>query len=69
MSYSNPATQDDVDKLENKLTKKLDFVLEKLDWLIGKYKSHDEEHTLLNGSVNDLTDRVEKVENKLGISP
>ena len=40
---------------------------EKLDWLIGKYKSHDEEHTLINGKLSEHSVRLEIAEDKLGI--
>jgi hypothetical protein len=40
---------------------------EKLDWLIGKYKGHDDEHTLVNGKLSEHSDRLEVVEEKLGI--
>lgn len=58
-------------KFEEKLVpveKKLIGIDEKLDWLIGKYKNHDEEHTLLNGKVSEHSDRLEIVEEKLGIT-
>lgn len=50
------------------MQKRLVTVDEKLDWLIGKYKSHDEEHTLISGSLSDHSDRLEVVEDKLGIT-
>jgi len=57
-------------KFEEKLSpvrQKLQGVDEKLDWLIGAYKKFDEELTLLSDRVSNHTDRLEIVENKLGI--
>ncbi|MEK7129966.1 MAG: hypothetical protein AAB803_03015 [Patescibacteria group bacterium] len=47
---------------------KIDTLDEKLDWLMGKYQAHDEEHTLLNGKVSDHSDRLEVIEEKLSIT-
>lgn len=63
---SNYVTQEHFDEV---IKEKFDQVMEKLDWLIGKYKAHDEEHTLLNGRVSDHSDRLEIIEEKLGITP
>ena len=49
--------------LHNELAK-LD---EKLDWLMGKYKDLDEEHILITGRLSENTDRLETVEQRLGI--
>lgn len=57
------------DEVIKKLDKKFDLVMQKLDWLVGKYKAHDEEHTLLNGQVSDHSDRIEVIEGKLSITP
>jgi len=54
-------------QVEKKL-KKLDWILEKLDWLIGKHRDHEEEHTLISGKLSEHSDRLEKVEDKLGIT-
>lgn len=48
---------------------KIQDILEKLDWLIGKYNTHDEEHTLINGQLSDHSDRLEVIEQKVGITP
>jgi hypothetical protein len=53
--------------VQEKLTK-LDKLSDQMDWLIGKYKSHDEEHTLLNGQVSEHSDRLETIEEKLHIT-
>ncbi len=55
------------DQVIGKVDEKLDKMSKQLDWLIGKYQTHDEEHTLLNGRVSDHSDRLEVVEEKLGI--
>ena len=55
------------DKILEKL-KKLDVVTEKLDWLMGKYRNHDEEHTLLNNKVSEHSDQLEVINEKLGIT-
>lgn len=59
-----------IGKISEKLKKldKIDKISEQLDWLIGKYKAHDEEHTLLNGRVSDHSDRLEVIEEKLSIT-
>ncbi len=54
-------TKDHFDKV---IREKFDAVMEKLDWLIGKYRAHDEEHTLLNGQVSDHSDRLEKLKER-----
>lgn len=46
---------------------KLDKIMEQLDWLVGKYRNHEEEHTLLNGKVAEHSDRIEVIEEKIGI--
>lgn len=46
---------------------KFNQVIEKLDWLIGKYNAHDEEHVLLNNKVSEHSDQLEVINNKLGI--
>lgn len=68
MSYSNPVTQKDIHDLEEKLAKKYDNIMVKMDWLIGEYKKHDEEHVLLNNRLSNHNDRLEKIEEKIGIS-
>lgn len=68
MPYSNPATQKDIDELETRLGKKIDKLQEGMDWLIGKYRAHDEEHVLLNGRVSDHSDRIDVIERKLAIT-
>lgn len=55
-----------IEKIQEKLAK-LDKLAEQMDWLIGKYKGHDEEHTLLNGKVSEHSDRLEVIEEKLHI--
>ena len=51
------------------IKEKFDKVMEKLDWLIGKHKAHDEEHTLLNNKVSEHSDQLEVINTKLGIQP
>lgn len=50
------------------ISQKLQTVDEKLDWLIGKYQSHDEEHILINGKLSDHSDRLETIEERMGIA-
>ena len=40
---------------------------DQLDWIVGKYKGHDEEHTLLNHRVSEHSDELELINAKLGI--
>lgn len=54
--------------LDQILKEKFDKVLEKLDWLIGKYSAHEEEHTLLNNKVSEHSDNLEVINDKLGIT-
>lgn len=70
MSIQNYVTQEHFDEAIDKITIKLntlDVLLEKLDWLMGKYRDHDEEHTLLNSKVSEHSDNLEIVNEKLGI--
>jgi hypothetical protein len=53
---------DDVDK-------KLSWIIEKIDWLIGKHQAHEEEHTLLNNNVSEHSNQLEVINAKLGIRP
>ena len=41
---------------------------EKLDWLMGKYKELVEEHTLFTGRLSENTDRLETIEQRMGIT-
>lgn len=66
----SPLTKDYLDQtLDAKLKELKQSLEEKLDWLIGKYKSHDEEHTLMSGQLSEHSDRLEIIEQKVGISP
>lgn len=58
-----------IDEINTKLKKldKIEVVIEKLDWLMGKYRDHEEEHTLLNHRVSEHSDQIEEINNKLGI--
>lgn len=47
--------------------KKLDKVSEQMDWLIGKYRDHEEEHTLVNNKLAEHSDNLELINTKLGI--
>ncbi len=51
----------------NKKLDKLNKISEQLDWLVGKYQGHDEEHTLLNNKVSEQSNNLELVNQKLGI--
>lgn len=64
MPTQNYVTTDYFDKV---LKEKFDKVMEKLDWLIGKYRSHEEEHILLNNKVSEHSDNLEEINQKLGI--
>ncbi len=57
-----------IGKIQEKLAK-LDKVSEQMDWLVGKYRGHEEEHTLLNGKVSEHSDMLEIINEKLGIQP
>ena len=56
-------------RIREDLTKELQRLDDKLDWLIGAYKKFDEEQTLLNGKVSNHTDNLEVINEKLGIQP
>ena len=47
---------------------KLDKLSEQVDWLVGKYQDHEEEHTLLNSKVSEHSDNLEIINGKLGIT-
>ena len=55
------------EKIDHKLDK-LDKLSEQMDWLIGKYQTHDEEHTLINNTLSDHSDNLEIINGKLGIT-
>lgn len=54
-------------KLQEDIRTGLNPLNEKLDWIIGKYQSHDEEHILLNGKVSEHSDDIEVIKQKLHI--
>ena len=56
-----------IEKIEKKFNK-IDKMSEQLDWLVGKYQGHEEEHTLLNNKVSEHTDNLEIINGKLGIT-
>lgn len=58
-----------IEKIHEKLNKldKLDKLSEQMDWLIGKYEAHDQEHELLNYRVSEHSDNLETINQKLGI--
>lgn len=58
---------DTMNRIEKKL-EKLDWIAEKVDWLVGKYKGHDEEHILVTGRLSENTDRLEIIEQRMGIT-
>ncbi len=68
--YKAFATKDDLQEVKKKiegLDNKVTGLDEKMDWLVGKYKGHDEEHILITGRLSENTDRLETVEQRLGI--
>lgn len=63
-------TEERFDDTMNRIEKKLetlDWIKEKLDWLVGKYKGHDEEHILVTSRLSDHSDRLETIEQRTGI--
>lgn len=58
-----------IGEIKSKLIKldKIEVAIEKLDWLMGKYRDHDEEHTLLNNKVSEHSDNLELINAKVGI--
>lgn len=42
-------------------------VLSRLDWLIGRYKKFEDEHTILTGSYSDVQVRLDGHEKRIGI--
>lgn len=46
---------------------KLNKMSDQLDWIVGKYKGHDEEHTLLNHRLSEHSDNLDTINTKLGI--
>lgn len=52
------------DSLDNKLRSLKQSLEEKLDWIIGEYKKHDEDHTIIGGKLSELEERMEIVEQK-----
>ncbi|MFH0749841.1 MAG: hypothetical protein V1917_02925 [Candidatus Gottesmanbacteria bacterium] len=56
-----------IEKIEKKV-EKLDKMSEQLDYLVGQYRGHEEEHTLLNNKVSEHSDNLEIINGKLGIT-
>jgi predicted nuclease with TOPRIM domain len=62
------------ERLDEKLDEKLshlptkDEFYEKMDQVMGELKSIREEHAVLSHQVADHDDRIEKIENHVGIS-
>ena len=46
---------------------KINKLMEKMDWIIGKYRDHDQEHILLNNKVSEHSDNLELINAKVGI--
>lgn len=55
-------------RIREDLRSELHKLDEKLDWLMGKYKDLDEEHILITGRLSENTDRLETIEQRLGIA-
>lgn len=54
-----------IDNLESKSDERHDLVMRTLDKIVGMFKNHDEEHTMLGANhkrVLDLEDKVEKLQ-------
>jgi hypothetical protein len=51
-----------------KKLEKLDKLSEQMDWLIGKYRNHDDEHELINNKLSEHSDNLEVINQKLGIT-
>ncbi|MEK7587920.1 MAG: hypothetical protein AAB457_03825 [Patescibacteria group bacterium] len=67
LKQNNTITKPYFDLKFQGIEEKFQRLEEKLDWLIGRYRAHDEEHTLLNGKASDHSDRLEILVEKLGI--
>lgn len=53
---------DRIDKLEEKLDKRFDVVMEHIDGLAKGFKKFDEEHTIHTAKLADHGDRIEVLE-------
>lgn len=56
--------------IEQKLTEFDDFkdqVLSRLDWLIGRYKKFEDEHSILTGRYSDVQVRLDSHDKRIGI--
>lgn len=49
----------------NSIDQRLDKILINLDWLVGKYKKFDEEHTILTGKYSEINQRIDRHEEKI----
>lgn len=58
-------TKEYLDKKLQVLKQGLD---EKLDLIIGEYKNHEEEHTLINGRLSEHSDQIDTITQKIGIT-
>lgn len=64
------ASKDDVKTVDKKidvLDKKFDKLFERLDWFTGKYTQFEEEQKLLSGKTAEFEERMEKIEERVGI--
>lgn len=60
-------TRGEFDDAMQKIDKKFDVVIEKLDGIAGEFKKFDEEQTLLSNKVSEHTDNLDSINEKLGI--
>lgn len=54
-----------VERVSKNGTEKFDKVMTTLDKMMGKFESHDQEHTIIGKQLDDLSDRTETIEEQL----
>lgn len=66
--YVTKSHFDEVIGTINKKLEKLDKLSDQMDWLVGQYRNHTEEHELINNRLSKHSDNLEAINQKLGIT-
>ncbi len=54
-----------IEQMAEEFLKYKSFMLDKLDWLVGKYKKFDEEYTIISGKSIDISKTLEDHETRI----
>lgn len=56
-----------IDGFVNDFDKLKDWMYDKLDWLVVKYKKFDEEHTVLSSGYSKINEKIENHEGRIAV--